>query len=426
MPEIQQLDLTVSLDSKGVITVQVDYTLTFSADETDANIAFNERVVLMRRLGGRDLYQLHAQVAGPPVASQEPGDIADETISVLVDGTTTVAALGAPPVARTFRHVLNAEETAELLEVGREHPYVVVSAVPARIRADMQIAELEIDVGDPAAGRADFRVGDDPFAVVFDGENIWVANRGSNNLTRLALDGTLLGNPIPAANPVALASDGAGSIWAAFAGDGSVMKFASSGVLAGHAGGGGPVALAFAGGFLWGALGDGSLTKVAADFGQPDTFPTGVASPSALTTDGESVWVVDEENETVTRFRAADGTEVASGKTGADPVAIAFDAETNSLWVANLAGNSVSKLNAGDCTPVDVYQVGPAPAAVAVGTDKVWVSNSGADTITTLRGHDGAVQGTIVVGNNPGGIAYDGESLWVVSQADGTVAKRPG
>lgn len=426
MPEIQQLDLTVSLDSNGVIAVQVDYTLAFSDAEVAANIAFNERVVLLRRLGGRDLYQL--QVAVQPVASQEPGDIADETVSVLADETTTVAAVGAQPAAaRSFRHVLNAEESAELLEVGREHPYVVVSVVPARIRADLQIAELEIDVGDPSGpqARADFPVGADPFAVVFDGENIWVANRGSNDLTRLALDGTRLGGPVRATSPTALAADEHGYVWAADSQNGTVSRFTHDGALATNMPpGGSPVALAVAGGYLWVALEGGSLGKISVEGALEAVFPAGLAAPSALAADGENVWVTDEANATVTRVRAADGSRIATGPVGAQPVAVALDG--HNLWVANLGDGTVSKLNAGDCTLVGTYPVGPAPAAIAVGTDKVWVSNSGADTVTTLRSSDGAMEGTIVVGTSPGGIAYDGTSLWVVSQADGTVAKRPG
>ncbi len=69
-----------------------------------------------------------------------------------------------------------------------------------------------------------FSVGTNPVGVAFDGANIWVANRGSNNVTKLrASDGTLLGTFDAAVAPVGVAFDGA-NIWVTSFGSNTVSK----------------------------------------------------------------------------------------------------------------------------------------------------------------------------------------------------------
>jgi YVTN family beta-propeller protein len=67
-------------------------------------------------------------------------------------------------------------------------------------------------------------VGSNPWGVAFDGANIWVANSGSNNVTKLlAATGALLGTFPVGSNPKAVAFDGA-NIWVANWGSKSVSK----------------------------------------------------------------------------------------------------------------------------------------------------------------------------------------------------------
>ena len=64
--------------------------------------------------------------------------------------------------------------------------------------------------------RQDFAVGSNPVAVAFDGSNIWIANQGSNNVTKLrASDGSPVGTfPLAGTNmhPSGIAFDGT-NIW---------------------------------------------------------------------------------------------------------------------------------------------------------------------------------------------------------------------
>jgi DNA-binding beta-propeller fold protein YncE len=67
-------------------------------------------------------------------------------------------------------------------------------------------------------------VGSTPFGLAFDGTNIWVANQGSNSVTKLrASDGAYLGNFAVGNRPVQVAFDGA-NIWVANQGSDSVTK----------------------------------------------------------------------------------------------------------------------------------------------------------------------------------------------------------
>src|ERR1700745_1204336 len=55
-----------------------------------------------------------------------------------------------------------------------------------------------------------FAVGTNPFGLAFDGANIWVANNGSDNVTKLrASDGKVLGTFAVGSNPIGVAFDGA-------------------------------------------------------------------------------------------------------------------------------------------------------------------------------------------------------------------------
>ena len=66
-----------------------------------------------------------------------------------------------------------------------------------------------------AANLGTFAVGTAPRAVAFDGANIWVANSGSNNVTKLrASDGANLGTFAVGSVPDGVAFDGA-NIWVA-------------------------------------------------------------------------------------------------------------------------------------------------------------------------------------------------------------------
>ncbi len=100
---------------------------------------------------------------------------------------------------------------------------------------------------------ASFTAGFAPFGVAFDGANIWVANNGSNNVTKLRpSDGSTLGTFTVGTGPKGVAFDGA-NIWVANTGSNNVTKLrASDGTVLGtFTVGGGPFGVAFDGANIW-------------------------------------------------------------------------------------------------------------------------------------------------------------------------------
>jgi DNA-binding beta-propeller fold protein YncE len=65
-------------------------------------------------------------------------------------------------------------------------------------------------------------------------------------------------------------------------------------------------------------------------------------SPYCVAFDGANIWVGNQGDNTVTKLRASDGTQMGAFSVGNGPVGVAFDG-TN-IWVVNTSGNTVSKL----------------------------------------------------------------------------------
>ena len=116
----------------------------------------------------------------------------------------------------------------------------------------------------------DFSVGRRPEALLFDGNNVWVANQQSDSLTKLrASDGLNLGTFETGTRPVALTYDGT-HVWVANKMSNNVMKFLAK---------------------------DGSLVA---------TIGVG-QQPEGLAFDGKDVWVANGGENTVTKLRLSDG-----------------------------------------------------------------------------------------------------------------------
>ena len=134
-------------------------------------------------------------------------------------------------------------------------------------------------------------VGSEPIAVTFDGTNIWVANEGSNNVTKmLAANGSVVGTYPAGTNPDALAFDGT-SIWVANnMNPGYATKLLAS---------------------------DGSI-QGSFFLGPADDFPTGILF------DGTYIWTANSGTSSTTKL-ASDGSIVGSYYANSSPFGIVFD-----------------------------------------------------------------------------------------------------
>ena len=149
-----------------------------------------------------------------------------------------------------------------------------------------------------------FPVGTFPCGIAFDGANIWVANNGSNSVTKLrASDGIVLGTYAVGFNPRGMVFDGA-NIWVANTNSNSVTKLRAS---------------------------DGTMLG---------TFAVGW-TPQLMAFDRENIWVSNSGSGTVTKLLASDGTVLGTYAVGLNPRGVAFDGAN--IWVANYGSNSVTK-----------------------------------------------------------------------------------
>jgi outer membrane lipoprotein-sorting protein len=230
-----------------------------------------------------------------------------------------------------------------------------------------------------------FAVGTSPHGVAFDGINLWVANNGSNNVSKLqGPDGSLLGTFAVGSQPEGVSFDGS-NMWVANTGSNNVTKLRVT---------------------------DGALQG---------TFAVGT-NPHWVAFDGANIWVTNNGSNNVTKLRASDGALLGTFSVGAQPDGIAFDGVN--LWVANSGSNNVSKLRASDGALQGTFTVGSAPRGVVFDGANIWVVNSFSSSVTKLRASDGAVQGTFSFNTStPIGAAFDGANIWVAGWGGNLVSK---
>ena len=237
---------------------------------------------------------------------------------------------------------------------------------------------------------ADFPVGDDPVAIVYDGENIWVANHDDNTLSKFRKDGSRSRVIPQSGDTIALTS---------------------------------PVALAFDGRSVW-VVNEGSDKIVVYDVESEraiDSISVG-DNPSAIAFDGTYMWVTHSGTKNVTRITASTGKVLDNFRAGEGQLAIAFDG--TSMWIANEGDNSVTKVRASDGEELGTFLVGQRPVALAFDGAHIWVANRNSNSVTKLRASDGKEIGEYSVGRVPSGVAFDGANIWVVNKGDDNMVKR--
>ena len=157
-----------------------------------------------------------------------------------------------------------------------------------------------------------------PYAVAFDGANIWVTNQASTTVTKLrASDGACVGTCTftVGTNPGGIAFDG-GNMWVTNLGSNTVTKLRAS---------------------------DGACVGTC-------TFAVGL-DPAGVAFDGANIWVANQTSNNVMKRRASDGacagvvgppTAACTFPVGTNPAAIVFDGAN--IWVTNNTSGNVTKL----------------------------------------------------------------------------------
>ena len=270
-----------------------------------------------------------------------------------------------------------------------------------------------------------FSVGAGPFAIAFDGANIWVPNQNANTVSVLrASDGTHVMTSTVGSGPWGIAFDGA-NMWVTndISRTVSVLRASDGYHVMTPTVGAQPYSLAFDGANMWITnFGSNTVSVLRASDGFHVMTPTVGLEPVGIAFDGMNMWVANYGSNTVSVLRASDGYHVMTPTVGLWPTAIAFDGMN--MWVANSNGNNVSVLSASDFTHVMTPTVGQYPDGLAFDGANMWVANAFSNNVSVLRASDFTHVMTPTVGSYAQALAFDGAFMWVANYSDNTVSKR--
>ena len=272
-----------------------------------------------------------------------------------------------------------------------------------------------------------FPVGRIPRDLIFDGQHLWVSNMGSDSVSKLALDGELVGEFPAGSLPQALAFDGQ-DLWVTTA-IGEVIKLSTDGQILSIFNVGGILTSAvFDGRFLWVANATGGeVTKIHPIGGVEAVYDVGV-KPVDLLYDGKHLWIANLGNDTIVKLD--DNGQVLLTVPVDQPGDMAFDGRN--LWVTNtgfpvIPGSTVTKLDTNG-RQLGVFRTGSNPSDILYADGSIWVANALSDfnvTGTNLSklSPDGIDLGSYHAGIEPQALAFDGDNLWTINRINNTVTK---
>jgi DNA-binding beta-propeller fold protein YncE len=189
-----------------------------------------------------------------------------------------------------------------------------------------------------------------------------------------------------------------------------------------------PTALAVAGGNVW-TTSYRSRRAVRIDAEtlerrrSSDRIPVGTTD---MTADGDTIWLVSEESNTLTHLNARTGTLLGEPQKLPPGNPFAVGADEDHVWVGSRASrnrNPVQQVLRIDKhgRAVKAFPVSRGVIDLAVSRTAVWITNSRGSSVTRLDKADGT-QRTIGVGDAPKGITVGGGVVWVANSGDGTVS----
>ncbi len=275
-------------------------------------------------------------------------------------------------------------------------------------------------------------VGSSPEFLKSDGADIWVANFGSNLVSRVrASDGKLLENWTGAT--------GASGVLVAMGrilvtGDTSPGKlymidpsqpFGPVSTVASNLGtfSGG---ITFDGARVWTAN-IGSVSIVTPGATPPwtvTTVTTGFSDPLGALYDGANVWVTDQNAGTLLKLDSA-GAILQTVTVGANPWFPAFDG--TSVWVPNFGSNSVSVVRASSGVVLQTLTGNGlnGPVAAAFDGQRILVTNFSGNSVSLWKAADLTVLGTFATGSStsPLGACSDGINFWITLNGTAKLAR---
>jgi DNA-binding beta-propeller fold protein YncE len=286
-----------------------------------------------------------------------------------------------------------------------------------------------------------FQVGENPVALAFDGERIWVAHANDNDRsgnTLLAIDpaaGTisapvLVGECPPAyeyeENTIDDLIFAAGKLWVVMPGSSSFQTIdPATGLVeppiryAGYPTVGG--SLGYDGQRLWvGSLMDIGLRAFDPQSGDRIHDLLLYGGPGAMLLIGEELWVINGNSvsEVIDPVSGEIIREVMAGG-----LSLAYDGRR--LWFVDGTWVIVIDPAAEDPfaseTTYKIISLGSSPAVLAFDGTRMWVADAVDNTIQPIDTATLEPGDAIAVGNSPSALLFDGTRLWIANRGDATV-----
>lgn len=266
-------------------------------------------------------------------------------------------------------------------------------------------------------------VGTSPNAVALDTRAVWVANSGSDNVSRIdPITNKVVATIAVGNSPNGVAVD-ARAVWVANFKSNSVSRIdpTTNKVVTTIPVGDGPDHIAVEARAVWVAnVGSGNLSRIDPTTDKVvETIPLG-GTPVEIAVETDAVWVTDQVEGSVYRIDPTTNMVVNTVPVGEDPVGIAV--ETGAVWVANSSGGKVSRIDPATNEVVDTISLEDDPFAVAVDVREVWATIYGGK-VSRIDLSTNRVVETIEVEGGPIAIAVDTRAVWVVNTDNGSVAR---
>jgi YVTN family beta-propeller protein len=245
-----------------------------------------------------------------------------------------------------------------------------------------------------------------------------------------AKTGALVGDVAVGVRPGAVAS-GAGSIWVANLGDGSVSRIdpRARRLVRTLSSGSGVSGVATAGDRVWTVDVGAPATVRSIDplfdrFGQAVRIGTrtGPAAhgPGPVAVGAGSVWASNGDS-AIVRIDPTTSAAKARINVGNGPSGIAVG--DGAVWVGDEVDATVSRIDPSTNGVTTTIPVGHGASGIAVGAGAVWVAQTLDDSVARIDSSTNAVTSTIPVGNAPTGVAAEGGSVWVANSQSGTISR---
>jgi YVTN family beta-propeller protein len=192
-------------------------------------------------------------------------------------------------------------------------------------------------------------------------------------------------------------------------------------ITAQYAVGRGPGAVVAGGESVWVANElDGTVSRIDRKRDQIVTIPVG-GGPAALAFGAGSLWVADGDARSVAQVDPGTNKVVQQIEVANAPRAVAV--ADGALWVASGVDGAVHRIALDRPTASRSIAVAANPTAIAAGAGAIWAASEEAGTVTRIEPRSGTVVRAINVGNGPSAIAAGEGAVWVANRPDGTLSR---